>query len=215
MGRPIGKTGVSAARLAPCAPAAAAGLTPRPATRTADEGAGHDLVQPRVSAHRFPRFAIDDGVVAEPERESIGRIAPWLYRFDGPGGAEQREPPIDAARPTRGRGSCDDRRRVHAIRVPARRPRRRPGRCAAPGRRVWRSSGASRSPSRRSASCASPRRGRSAAGAGFGRPSSFGPPPPQAAAFGMDRLARGRVGRRLADGQRLVARAAARARGCR
>ena len=44
---------------------------------------------------------------------------------------------------------------------------------------------------------------------------SFGPPPPQAAAFGMDRLARERGGRRLADGQRLVARAAARARGCR
>ena len=33
---------------------------------------------------------------------------------------------------------------------------------------------------------------------------AFGPPPPQSGAFGMDALARAR--RRLADGQRLVAR---------
>ena len=38
MGRPIGMTGVSAARLAPCAPAAPAGLTARPATRMATRG---------------------------------------------------------------------------------------------------------------------------------------------------------------------------------
>ena len=38
MGKPIGMIGVSAARLAACAPTAAAGLTPRPAMRMAMRG---------------------------------------------------------------------------------------------------------------------------------------------------------------------------------
>ena len=81
-----------------------------------------------------------------------------------------------------------------AIRVPRPRSARRPGGCAAAGRRAWRSSAASRSPSRRSARCASPRRGRCAAGAGCGRRVSFGPPPPQGGHFGMDALAQDAAG---------------------
>ena len=113
------------------------------------------------------------------------------------------------------RGRRDARCRVHAIRVPDPRSARRPGRFAAPGRRGWRSSVASRSPSPRSACCASPRRSPVRAWSGVREALSYGPPPPQGGHFGMDALEHGRGGRRLADGQRLVARARARARGCR
>ena len=44
-------------------------------------------------------------------------------------------------------------------------------------------------------------RGRRGHGTGSGTPLSYGPPPPQSGLFGMDALAAGRDGRRLADGQ--------------
>ena len=100
MGKPIGMIGVSAARLAPCAPTAARRAHPETSHEDGHEGAGHDLVQPRVSAHRFPRSR--SMTTSLPNRSaslSAGSRRGYIVSMV-PVAPSNSEPPIDAARPT-------------------------------------------------------------------------------------------------------------------
>ena len=100
IGKPIGMIGVSAARLAALRSNGCRRAYPETSHEDGHEGAGHDLVQPRVSAHRFPRSR--SMTTSLPNRSaslSAGSCRGYIVLMV-PVAPSNSEPPIDAARPT-------------------------------------------------------------------------------------------------------------------